>query len=373
MTTTEKAMEDAAIKAAITAACERLRGESSAVDISAPMCLLAHYAITAYTQSLPSPAEQEGGAHTETQCLRGGPRSGGMCERPAVCGRECYAERYCRWYSRNEECALGGRCRACGRPPLSGDSNAEAQAGQQPEKAVAPAKERVAAVDRASAQTTEAETQVAASDASVAGQWMPYDFPDPTQAMLEDPLFNAIWRRIKQWDIGVPEWSGGLHTGAMGNHARAILDAVQLSLASAPPAPSDSTAVRAVRALAPLVEQRLEYFRCNLQYIVPANERAEAESDIAACVSALSIAREVMEGKADANGGWRELATTPLDEKPEICAVALFCGPNWSQANAGYINSTGQVMIGGHMSRTATHWMPMPKSLPTPPSTQGEG
>jgi len=52
-------------------------------------------------------------------------------------------------------------------------------------------------------------------------------FPDPTPEMLSDPLFNVIWERIKGWDIGAPEFAGGLHTGAMGNHARAILDAIR--------------------------------------------------------------------------------------------------------------------------------------------------
>lgn len=50
-------------------------------------------------------------------------------------------------------------------------------------------------------------------------------WPDPTPAMLEDPIFNKIWNAIKGWDIAVPEAYGG-YCGATGNHARAIYDAI---------------------------------------------------------------------------------------------------------------------------------------------------
>lgn len=52
-------------------------------------------------------------------------------------------------------------------------------------------------------------------------------WPDPTPAMLaKDPLFEAIWQVIRTWDINVPEQYNG-YTGATGNHARAIYDAVK--------------------------------------------------------------------------------------------------------------------------------------------------
>lgn len=52
------------------------------------------------------------------------------------------------------------------------------------------------------------------------------NFPDPTPEMLETPEFNAIWNVIKSWDIAVPGAYTG-YTGAMGNHARIILDALK--------------------------------------------------------------------------------------------------------------------------------------------------
>lgn len=51
-------------------------------------------------------------------------------------------------------------------------------------------------------------------------------FPDPTAAMLVgDALFDAIWNAMQGWDIGVPAVYSG-YCGALGNHARAIYDAV---------------------------------------------------------------------------------------------------------------------------------------------------
>ncbi len=44
--------------------------------------------------------------------------------------------------------------------------------------------------------------------------------------ILSDPLFDAIWERIKSWDINVPEQYEG-YCGANGNHVCAILDAVR--------------------------------------------------------------------------------------------------------------------------------------------------
>lgn len=46
---------------------------------------------------------------------------------------------------------------------------------------------------------------------------------DPTPEMLKDGLFDAIWQRIKMWDID----DGQGPSGTTGNHVRAILDVVR--------------------------------------------------------------------------------------------------------------------------------------------------
>jgi hypothetical protein len=53
----------------------------------------------------------------------------------------------------------------------------------------------------------------------------PIAWPDPTQEMLDSPLFMAVWNCIKKWDINVPNAYAG-YCGATGNHVRAILDAL---------------------------------------------------------------------------------------------------------------------------------------------------
>ncbi len=50
-------------------------------------------------------------------------------------------------------------------------------------------------------------------------------WPDPTDEMLVDPRFEAIWQAIKSWDINVPSVYGG-YCGSTGNHVRAIFDAL---------------------------------------------------------------------------------------------------------------------------------------------------
>lgn len=50
-------------------------------------------------------------------------------------------------------------------------------------------------------------------------------WPDPTPQMLVSPVFEAVWQKIKRWDINVPDVYTG-HMGATGNHVRAILDAL---------------------------------------------------------------------------------------------------------------------------------------------------
>lgn len=52
-------------------------------------------------------------------------------------------------------------------------------------------------------------------------------WPDPTPEMRETAEFEAVWQRIKSWDINVPEVDGeSSYSGATSNHVRAILDAL---------------------------------------------------------------------------------------------------------------------------------------------------
>ena len=62
-------------------------------------------------------------------------------------------------------------------------------------------------------------------DGAVLGAKIPW--PDPTPEMLNDPKFNAIWNVIKSWDVHVPGAYAG-YCVSTGNHARAILDALNL-------------------------------------------------------------------------------------------------------------------------------------------------
>ena len=62
--------------------------------------------------------------------------------------------------------------------------------------------------------------RIASAEAPGSRPW-----PDPTPAMLDNPVFKAIWETIKSWDIAVPGAYGG-YCGATGNHARAIYDAL---------------------------------------------------------------------------------------------------------------------------------------------------
>jgi hypothetical protein len=50
-------------------------------------------------------------------------------------------------------------------------------------------------------------------------------YPDPTPEMLTDPLFDAIWNAIKDWDIS--RHNDGIYSGPSGNDARRIYDAVR--------------------------------------------------------------------------------------------------------------------------------------------------
>lgn len=48
---------------------------------------------------------------------------------------------------------------------------------------------------------------------------------DPTEAELNDPIFNAVWNAIKKWDIS--RESNGLYAGATGTDVYIILDAIE--------------------------------------------------------------------------------------------------------------------------------------------------
>lgn len=52
---------------------------------------------------------------------------------------------------------------------------------------------------------------------------------NPTAIDLTDPLFNAIWNVVKDWDVGIPSKHAG-HTGATGSHVMLILNAIRKAL-----------------------------------------------------------------------------------------------------------------------------------------------
>lgn len=52
------------------------------------------------------------------------------------------------------------------------------------------------------------------------------DMPNPTNADLNSPEFEAIWQVIKSWDVNVPEFYDG-YCGANGSHAKLILDVLR--------------------------------------------------------------------------------------------------------------------------------------------------
>ena len=50
-------------------------------------------------------------------------------------------------------------------------------------------------------------------------------YPDPTEADLESPEFNAIWDAIKGWDVS--RYNNGLYAGANGSDVMHILAALR--------------------------------------------------------------------------------------------------------------------------------------------------
>jgi hypothetical protein len=66
------------------------------------------------------------------------------------------------------------------------------------------------------------------------------EYPDPSPEMLNgDPLFDAIWKAIKGWDIS--RHNDGLYSGPTGNDARHIYDAITRAQGATPSAPAAST------------------------------------------------------------------------------------------------------------------------------------
>lgn len=55
--------------------------------------------------------------------------------------------------------------------------------------------------------------------------------PSPTDDMVDgnDPLFEAIWKVIKKWDVNVPEYYTG-YCGANGSHVMLIYDEIKKAL-----------------------------------------------------------------------------------------------------------------------------------------------
>lgn len=52
------------------------------------------------------------------------------------------------------------------------------------------------------------------------------EMPNPTEAQLASPEFDAIWQCIKSWDVNVPEFYD-LYCDANGSHVVLILQALE--------------------------------------------------------------------------------------------------------------------------------------------------
>jgi len=52
------------------------------------------------------------------------------------------------------------------------------------------------------------------------------EMPNPTEADLKDPLFEAIWSVTKKWDVNAPEFYSG-YCGLNGSHVMVILNAIR--------------------------------------------------------------------------------------------------------------------------------------------------
>jgi hypothetical protein len=68
----------------------------------------------------------------------------------------------------------------------------------------------------------------------------PHEYPDPTEADLKDPDFEAVWDAIKEWDLSRHrETKSGhrLYSGATGNDVMHILLALKHSASQLPDVP----------------------------------------------------------------------------------------------------------------------------------------
>ena len=57
-------------------------------------------------------------------------------------------------------------------------------------------------------------------------QYIHNPMPSPSQEEMDSELFNAIWKIVKDWDIGDPNYYTG-YTGGNGSHVKILLDAIK--------------------------------------------------------------------------------------------------------------------------------------------------
>jgi hypothetical protein len=67
------------------------------------------------------------------------------------------------------------------------------------------------------------------------------NMPNPSEADLSDPVFEAIWQATKTWDVNAPEHYSG-YCGMNGSHVMLILNAVRAAWQAARAAPPPQTA-----------------------------------------------------------------------------------------------------------------------------------
>lgn len=53
--------------------------------------------------------------------------------------------------------------------------------------------------------------------------------PSPSKEEMDSELFDAIWKIVKDWDIGDPNYYTG-YTGGNGSHVKILLDAIKPAL-----------------------------------------------------------------------------------------------------------------------------------------------
>ncbi len=69
-------------------------------------------------------------------------------------------------------------------------------------------------------------THLVLPDSNVDRYFNDPEYPDPTPEMLNnDPLFDAIWKAIRGWDIS--RHNDGIYCDSNGNDARHIYDAIK--------------------------------------------------------------------------------------------------------------------------------------------------